>query len=88
MENCHDGVSICLQFLASNKWPFFWTFQGCLYKKLSEQFENIQKTVTEMLKTIPVEDFQCYQEWEQYLHLCVAAQGKYFEGDNIDVWKK
>ena len=47
--------------------------------------ENIQKSVTEMLKTIPVEDFQrCYQKWES-LHRSVAAQGNYFEGDNIDV---
>ena len=38
------------------------------------------KIVTDMLKTIPVEDFQrCYQKWEQCLHRCVAAQGKYFE---------
>ena len=45
--------------------------------------------VTDMLKTIPFEDFQrCYQKWEQRLHRCVAAQGNYFEGDNIDVWKK
>ena len=47
--------------------------------------KNIQKSVTDMLKTIPVEDFQrCYQKWE-HLHRCVAAQGNYFEGDNIDV---
>jgi hypothetical protein len=50
--------------------------------------ENIQKSITDMLKSIPVEDFQrCYQQWEQCLW-CVAAQGNYFEGDNIDVWKK
>ena len=60
----------------------FWAFQGCLYKK------NIQKSVTDMLNTISVEDLQrCYQKWEQRLHRCVAAQGNYFEGDNIDVWK-
>ena len=42
-----------------------------------------------MLKTIRVEDFQrCYQKSEQRLHRCVTAQGNYFEGDNIDVWKK
>ena len=36
--------------------------------------------VTDMLKTISVEDFQrCYQKW------CVPAQGNSFEGDNIDV---
>ena len=41
-----------------------------------------------MLKAIPVKDFQrCYQKWEQRLHLCIAAQGNYFEMDNIGVWK-
>jgi hypothetical protein len=39
-----------------------------------------------MLNAKPVEDFQrCYHKWEQRLHLCVAAQENYFEGDNIDV---
>ena len=48
--------------------------------------ENIKKSVTDMLRTIQVEYFQrCYQEWEQRLHRCVAVQGNYFEGDNIDV---
>ena len=42
--------------------------------------------VTNMQNAIPVEDFQrCYQKWEQRLHRCVATQGNYFEGDNIDV---
>ena len=51
--------------------------------------ENFQKSVTDMLKTIPVEDFQrCYQKWEQRLHRCVAAQENYFEEDNIDIWKQ
>ena len=47
--------------------------------------ENIQKSVMNMLKTIPVEDFQhCYKKWERF-HRCVAFQGNYFEGNNIDV---
>ena len=45
-------------------------------------------SVTDMLKSIPVEDLQhCYQKWEQRLHRCVAAQENYFEGDNIEVLK-
>ena len=53
-----------------------------------ETLENIQKSVTDMLKTIPVEDFQrCNQKWGN-LHRCVAAQGNYFQGGNIDVGKK
>jgi hypothetical protein len=49
-------------------------------------FRNIEVNVTGIVKTIPVEYFQhCYQKWELRLHRCVAAQGNYFEGDNIDV---
>ena len=48
--------------------------------------ENIHKSVTDMLKSMPVEDLQrCYEKWEQRLHQRVAAQGNYFEEDNIDV---
>ena len=50
--------------------------------------KDIQKCVTDMLKTILVDKFQrCNQKWEQRLHRCVAAQGNYFEEDNIYVWK-
>ena len=45
-------------------------------------------SVTEMLKTIPVEDLKrCDQKWER-LHRREADQGNYFEGDNIDVSKR
>ena len=27
----------------------------------------------------------CYREWEQRLRRCVASQGNYFEGDNVDL---
>ena len=48
--------------------------------------ENIQKIVTDMLRAIPVEAFQrFYQDWEQRLRRCIAAEGNYFEGDNIVV---
>ena len=51
--------------------------------------ENIQKSATGVLMTILIEDFQCcYQKWEQRLHGRIAAQGNYFERDNIDVWIK
>ena len=34
----------------------------------------------------PHEDFQhCYREWEQRLRRCVASQGNYFEGNNVDL---
>ena len=47
---------------------------------------NIQKSVTDELNGIPVEAFQhCYEQWKQRLRRCVAAQGNYFEGDNLDL---
>jgi len=48
--------------------------------------DNIQKSVTNELKGIPAEAFQhCYEQWKQCLRHCVAAQGNYFEGDNLDL---
>ena len=48
--------------------------------------DNIQKVVTDQLRALPHEDFQhCYREWEQRLRRCVASQGNYFEGDNVDL---
>jgi len=48
--------------------------------------DNIQKSVTDKLKGIPAEAFQhCKEQWKQCLCLCVAAQGNYFEGDNLDL---
>jgi len=48
--------------------------------------ENIEKTVTDQLKAIPVSDYQrCYEEWEQCLRGCVASQWNYFEGDKLDL---
>ena len=48
--------------------------------------DNIQKSVTDELKGIAAEAFQhCYEQWKQRLRHCVAAQGNYFEGDNLDL---
>ena len=47
---------------------------------------NIQKGVTDELKGIPAKAFQhCYEQWTQCLRRCVAVQGNYFEGDNLDL---
>ena len=41
--------------------------------------DNIQRSVTNELKSIPAEAFQhCYEQWKQHLRHCVAAQGNYF----------
>lgn len=48
--------------------------------------ENIQTAVTDQLKVIPVSEFQhCYEEWKKRLQRCVASEGSYFEGDNIEL---
>jgi len=56
--------------------------KGCHFGTL----DNIQNSVTGELKAIPAEAFQhCYEQWKQCLCRCVAAQGNYFEGDNLDL---
>ena len=48
--------------------------------------DNIQKVVTDQLRALLHEDIQhYYREWEQRLRRCVASQGNYFEGDNVDL---
>ncbi|GFU41946.1 uncharacterized protein TNCV_3086141 [Trichonephila clavipes] len=50
--------------------------------------ENIQTAVTDQLKAIPISGFhQCYEEWKKRLHCCVASEGSYFEGDNVEFSK-
>jgi hypothetical protein len=44
--------------------------------------DNIQKVVTDQLKALSHEFQHCYQE--QCLQQCVAPQGNYFDGDNVD----
>ncbi|KAL4142817.1 hypothetical protein QTP88_005214 [Uroleucon formosanum] len=41
-------------------------------------------SVTDQLKTIPVNEFQnYYEQWKHRLQRCVDSQGNYFEGDNV-----
>ncbi|GFW35362.1 hypothetical protein TNCV_2611611 [Trichonephila clavipes] len=41
--------------------------------------------VTDQLKAIPISEFhQCYDEWKKRLQRCVASEGSYFEGDNVE----
>ena len=63
----------------------FFTFPKLKFDLKGRHFgtvDNIQKVV----RTLLHEDFQhCYREWEQRLRRCVASQGNYFEGDNVDL---
>ncbi|GFX40039.1 putative transposase [Trichonephila clavipes] len=48
--------------------------------------ENIQTAVTDQPKAIPISEFhQCYEEWKKRLQRCVASEGSYFEGDNVEL---
>ncbi|GFW54550.1 putative transposase [Trichonephila clavipes] len=48
--------------------------------------ENIPTAVTDQLKAIPISEFhQCYEEWQKRLQRCVASEGSYFEGDNVEL---
>jgi len=51
-----------------------------------DTLDNIQKSVSDELNGIPAEASQhCYEEWKKCLRRCVAAQGNYSEGDNLDL---
>lgn len=64
--------------------PIFISLRPCYFsfflnrKKSSKH--DIQKRVTDMLETIPVEEFQrYYQKWEQRLYRCVPVLENYYE---------
>ncbi|GFU94841.1 putative transposase [Trichonephila clavipes] len=46
----------------------------------------IQTAVIDHLEAIPISEFhQCYEEWKKRLQRCVASEGSYFEGDNVEL---
>ncbi|GFX48126.1 putative DD41D transposase [Trichonephila clavipes] len=48
-------------------------------------FRSSSYTVTDQLKAIPISEFhQSYEEWKKRLPRCVASEGSYFEGDNVE----
>ncbi|GFV75464.1 HTH_48 domain-containing protein [Trichonephila clavipes] len=50
------------------------------------RLENIQTAVTDQLKAIPISEFhQGYEEWKKRLQCCVASEGSYFEGVNVEL---
>jgi len=64
----------------------FWCWYVCNRLRHLGTLDSIQKSVKDELKGIPAEAFQyCYEQWKQRLRRCVAAQGNYFEGDNLDL---
>jgi len=46
--------------------------------------QNIQTSVIDQLKAIPVSEFQkCYEQFKHRLQRCMDFQGNYFERDNV-----
>ncbi|GFV85598.1 hypothetical protein TNCV_3774221 [Trichonephila clavipes] len=42
--------------------------------------------VTDQLKALPISEFhRCYGEWKKRLQRCVASEGSFFEGDNVEL---
>ena len=72
--------------LSPSDFFLFPRLKKCLKGRHFGTLQNIQKTVTDLLKSIPASEFQhCYEEWEKRFQRCVASQGNYFEGDKLDV---
>ncbi|KAJ8277363.1 hypothetical protein GJAV_G00074370 [Gymnothorax javanicus] len=50
--------------------------------------EDIMQNATAQLRAIPKEAFQqCFRQWQDRWEKCVAAQGDYFEGDWLKLWR-
>jgi hypothetical protein len=75
-----------LATLCTNRLIFIPQAQKPLERAPFGTLDNVQKSVTYELKGIPAEAFHhCYEQWKQRHRRCVAAQGTYFEGDNLDL---
>ena len=66
----------------------FWLFNKMKRPLRGHRFdtiEEIQEKSKKVLKAIPKQDFsKCFDEWKIRWHKCIAAEGDYFEGDEID----
>ena len=96
---CRTALSIT-EFLAKkppylrvlNPCDFFLfpSLKKCLKGRHFGTWNNIQKTATDLLKSIPASEFprcyeECHEKWEKRFRRCVASQGNYFQGDRLDV---
>ena len=51
-----------------------------------ESIEEIQRESLRVLRAIPENDFQaCFEDWKKRWHKCIAANGDYFEGDDMNL---
>ena len=69
----------------------FWLFSKLKRPLRGHRFDSIEEIKTESLKAlkaIPKEDFtKCFDDWKIRWHKCIAVEGDYFEGDEID-WEQ
>ena len=67
----------------------FWLFSKLKRPLRGHRFDSIEEIKTESLKAlkaIPKEDFaKCFDDWKIRWHKCIAVEGDYFEGDEIDL---
>ena len=66
----------------------FWLFSKLKRPLRGHRFESIEEIQRESLRelmAIPKSDFShCFEDWKKRWHMCIAAGGDYFEGDEID----
>ncbi|KAG8240194.1 hypothetical protein J437_LFUL016691 [Ladona fulva] len=96
----HNNVPCCRtisinEFLASKNIPV--VLQPCdffIFQRLKNHIKrchlvtlrSIQMAISNQPKAIPVSQFQhCHDDWKNRRQHCVASQGSYFEGDNIEL---
>ena len=85
--SCGSSASIFAR--SQSLWIFFSPAQKSLERRHLGNLDNIQKSVTDKLNGIPAEAFQhCYEQWKQRIRRCVANQGNYIEGENLDLCKE
>jgi hypothetical protein len=50
--------------------------------KRFQNVEEVREKMTEVLKSIALQEFQnCFEQWTKRWDKCTDSQGEYFEGD-------
>lgn len=67
----------------------FWLFNKLKRPLRGYRFDSIEMIKAEslrVLKAIPEKDFaDCFKDWKKRWRKCIASEGDYFEGDEIDL---
>ena len=69
--------------LAPSDFFLFPKIKEILKGRLFDDNDDIRSKTTAALKAIPQNQYQNrFEGWTRRSHLCIASQGKYFEGDH------